>query len=123
MTNIEVSKPKSESAPRTKSVFEDMRDEMNRVLQRFEGGWPHWAASATRWPAANVVVPEFDVHDNDKEIIVEAELPGVDEKDVTVTFDNGYLTIKGEKKVEREEKKENYYLAERSFGSFQRSLR
>lgn len=123
MTNIEVSQQKSEPAPRPRGVFEDMRDEMNRVLQRFEGGWPHWAASAVRWPAANVVVPELDVHDNDKEIIVEAELPGVEEKDITVTFDNGYLTIKGDKKVEREEKKENYYLAERSFGSFQRSLR
>jgi HSP20 family protein len=69
------------------------------------------------------MVPELDVHENDKSFSIEVELPGVEEKDVSVTFNNGYLTVKGEKKSEREEKKENYYLAERSFGSFERSLR
>jgi len=123
MTHIESSKEKSELSTRPKNIFEEMRNEMNRVLQRFEGGWPHWASVAERWPTINAVVPELDVRENDKEIVVEAELPGVDEKDISVTFNNGYLTIQGEKKAEREEKKENYYLAERSFGSFRRSLR
>jgi HSP20 family protein len=54
--------------------------------------------------------------------VVEAELPGVDEKDVSVTLANGVLTIKGEKKQETEEKGENYYRSERSFGSFERSI-
>jgi HSP20 family protein len=69
------------------------------------------------------MVASLDVHENDKSITVDADLPGVDEKDLSVTLANGVLTIKGEKKHEREEKKENYYLCERSFGSFERSVR
>ena len=52
-----------------------------------------------------------------------AELPGVNEKDVSVTFNNGYLTIKGEKKAEREEKKDRSRYVERSYGSFSRAFR
>jgi HSP20 family protein len=63
------------------------------------------------------------VRENTNTITVEAELPGVDEKDVSVTVANGMLTIKGEKKQQKEEKTENYYLAERSYGAFERSLR
>jgi HSP20 family protein len=55
-------------------------------------------------------------------VTVEAELPGVDEKDVSVTLANGVLTIKGEKKQESEKKGENYHVTERSFGSFERSI-
>jgi HSP20 family protein len=67
--------------------------------------------------------PEFDVRENTDAITIEAELPGVDEKDVTVTMANGILTIKGEKKQEKEERNENYYLSERSYGAFERSPR
>ena len=69
------------------------------------------------------MVPELDVHDNGKQLTIEVDLPGVDEKDVTLTLANGMLTIKGEKKTEREEKKESYYMAERCYGAFERSLR
>jgi len=55
--------------------------------------------------------------------VVEAELPGVDEKDISVTLANGVLTIKGDKQQSKEEKNESFYLAERSYGSFERSLR
>jgi len=51
-----------------------------------------------------------------------AELPGVDEKDVQVTLEDNILTIKGEKRTEREEKKGGYHLAERSYGAFQRAF-
>lgn len=122
MTDIEISKSQRQPAPRSRGLFEDIRDEMNRVFERFESGLPGWTLPAARWPA-NVMVPDLDVHENDTSFSIEVELPGVDEKDVSVTFNNGYLTVKGEKKTEHEEKKENYYLAERSFGSFERSLR
>ena len=69
------------------------------------------------------MVPELDVRENTNSITIEAELPGVEEKDVSVTLANGVLTIKGEKKQEKEEKSESYHLTERSFGSFERSLR
>jgi HSP20 family protein len=68
-------------------------------------------------------VPELDVRENTNSIVIEAELPGVDEKDVSVTVANGLLTIKGEKKDQHEEKDETHYFSERSFGAFQRSLR
>jgi HSP20 family protein len=122
MSEIEISKSSRAPAPRSRGLFEEFRDEMNRVFERFETGWPHWPLSSARW-SSGAMVPDLDAHDNDKSMTIEVELPGVEEKDVSVTYSNGYLTIKGEKKTEREEKKENYYLSERSFGSFERSLR
>jgi HSP20 family protein len=125
MANIQVTKPTATPpatlTARTPSVFEALHDEMDRVFERFERGWP-------RWPSlfrgnGETMMASLDVHENAKAIMIEADLPGVEEKDLSVTLANGVLTIKGEKKHEREEKKENYYLCERSFGSFERSVR
>lgn len=115
----------SQPAPiaRTHDLFGAMRDDMNRVLERFEGGWSRWPSLFTRGNGDMTIVPQLDVREDDKSITVEAELPGVAEKDLSVTLNNGVLRIKGEKKHERDEKKDNYYLAERSFGSFERLLR
>lgn len=121
MSDIEISKTR-QPVPRSRGHFDDFRDEMNRMFERFETGWPRWSPASAPW-AANTMVPDLDVHENDKSMTIEVELPGVDDKDVSVKLSNGYLTIKGEKKTEREEKKDNYYLSERSFGSFERSLR
>jgi HSP20 family protein len=66
--------------------------------------------------------PALDVSETDKEIVAKAELPGMDPKDVEVTLRDNVLTIKGEKKFEGEEKKDNYHRIERSYGSFQRSI-
>jgi len=68
------------------------------------------------------LTPRFEVSEVDGAIMVEAELPGMDEKDVQVTLQDNILTIKGEKKQEQETKKKNCYISERSYGSFQRSL-
>jgi HSP20 family protein len=87
-----------------------MREEMDKMFERFDQG-------------NGIVVPEVDVRENSASITVEAELPGVDEKDVSVTLANGVLTIKGEKKQGKEEKGEDFYRSERSYGAFQRSLR
>ena len=67
--------------------------------------------------------PHMDVRETDKDIVVEAELPGIDEKDVSLSLQDGVLTIRGEKKHEHEEEKENYRMMERRYGSFQRSVR
>jgi HSP20 family protein len=75
-----------------------MRDEIDRMFERLEHGWPRWPALLRR--NGEFTVPEFDVRENTNSIVVEAELPGVDEKDVSVTLANGVLTIKGEKKQE-----------------------
>ena len=117
-----ITKPSSAPATRPRDPFEAMRQEMERVFERFESGWPRWPSVFRREGGASLMAPDLDVHESADSITIEADLPGVEEKDVTVTLANGVLTIKGEKKQEREEQKENYYLAERSFGSFERSL-
>jgi HSP20 family protein len=121
MVKSELSKPSEMTPSQPRDIFTAMRDEMDRVFERFETGWPRWPALLRR---SNVMaVPELDVRESGNAITIDAELPGVEEKDVSVTLANGVLTIKGEKKQEKEEKSENYYMAERSFGSFERSIR
>jgi HSP20 family protein len=72
-----------------------------------------------RWGAFH---PQVDVVESDKEIKVSAELPGLDEKDVEVSLYSNMLSIRGEKKEEREERSGSTYRMERSYGSFQRAI-
>ena len=74
------------------------------------------------WSAEQEWLPAFDVSETENEIIVKAELPGMDVKDIDIALTDGLLTIKGERKLEKEDKKENYHRIERQFGSFSRSL-
>ena len=69
------------------------------------------------------LTPVVDVSETDKSYEISVELPGLDDKDVELTLRDDLLTISGEKKTEREEKKKGYHLSERSYGSFQRSFR
>lgn len=66
--------------------------------------------------------PRVDVTENDKEVRITAELPGVEEKDVEVSLTGDAITIKGEKREEKEEKGEEQYRLERSYGAFRRSF-
>ena len=80
---------------------------------------------SSRWlPAAFTrgFTPSFDVSETDEDIIVKAELPGVDPKELEVNLTGSTLTVKGEKKEEREQKTESMHRIERSFGSFSRSV-
>ena len=98
--------------------LELMRREMDDVFQRFFGvpleGNGHEGTQP--W------VPQVDVEETDKEILVKADLPGVEPKDVEVSVAEGSLILKGEKKAEKEEKKKNYYRMERYQGSFYRAI-
>jgi HSP20 family protein len=67
-------------------------------------------------------MPAVDVTETEKGYKVVAELPGMDEKNIEVKIANGMLTIKGEKQEEKEEEKQDYYVRERSFGSFERTF-
>lgn len=69
------------------------------------------------------LMPEIDYAETDKDIVVTAELPGVDAKDVEISLTDGALTVRGEKKIERDEKKASYRLTERSYGAFERVMR
>jgi HSP20 family protein len=63
-----------------------------------------------------------DVSETAKEIIVRAELPGMDPKDIDISIQGNLLTLKGERRQEKEEEGENYHRIERSFGAFSRTL-
>ncbi|SHH58260.1 Hsp20/alpha crystallin family protein [Thermosipho atlanticus] len=67
-------------------------------------------------------VPRVDAYETDNEIVIEAELPGLKKEDVKITIEDGVLTIKGERKFNREDKKKNYKLIERIEGKFERSF-
>jgi HSP20 family protein len=122
MAKTEITRSGEASPARPRDVFSAMRDEMDRVFGRFERDWP-FPSLFGREGRGDIMVPELDVRENANSITIEAELPGVEEKDVSVTLVNGVLTIKGEKRQEKEEKSESYHLTERSFGSFQRAVR
>ena len=89
---------------------------MNRLFESFHTGFELTPFASADW------APRINVAENDKALLVTAELPGLDEKDIEVSLESGTLTIKGEKKEEREEKGKNYFRSERTFGSFQRSI-
>jgi len=98
--------------------FDRIRREMDRLWDSFlEGGPMRRAADGGEW------LPSIDVSETKSDLVIKAELPGMDPKDIDISMNNGFLTIKGEKKHEREEKDENYHLVERSYGSFTRSVR
>ena len=67
-------------------------------------------------------MPTIDIAETENDIVVTAELPGVEQENVDITIADGVLTLKGEKKEEQEVKKENYHRIERNYGSFQRSI-
>lgn len=120
-TPVEVKK----SAPaRTGSVerWRSFHDEMDRLFERFSKGFGVPAFEPFFSRDIELAAPVVDVVEDDKAFTVTAELPGIDEKDVDVTVSGGVLTIKGEKKKEREEKDKNHYLSERSYGSFERAF-
>jgi HSP20 family protein len=108
---------KTEVAATEGDPFNAFRREMDRLVDSFgrEFGWPAPGQ-------AGAMAPSIDVSETDSEIKVEAELPGVDQKDVEVVVTDNVLTIKGEKKAEKEEKKKDYHLVERSYGGFARSV-
>ena len=72
--------------------------------------------------AAGEWAPAVDIIENERGIVIKAELPGIDPKDVAVTIDNNVLTLKGERHVEKEAKKENFHRMERAYGVFARSF-
>jgi HSP20 family protein len=67
-------------------------------------------------------VPPVDVYEDEQFITLKAELPGIEEKDLEITLENNILTLSGERKMEKEEKKENFHRVERSYGRFVRSF-
>jgi HSP20 family protein len=67
-------------------------------------------------------VPAVDIYENEKEVVLKLEVPGIEEKDLDVSVENNTLTVKGERKFEKEEKEENFHRIERRYGSFYRAF-
>jgi HSP20 family protein len=112
------------AASRYRDPFTEMRAEMDRIFDNFLG--PNFFGRrplVSRSEPSGNSTPTVDIRENDKEFVFEAELPGIAEKDVQVTVRDGVLSLKGEKKSERDEKKDTYHLVERSYGGFERSFR
>jgi HSP20 family protein len=121
MPKTDLTNPPQTPIARPRDIFSAMRDDMDRLFQRFEFGYPRFPAAFGQME--RMAVPELDVRESADAITVEAELPGVDEKDVSVTLANGILTIRGEKKQEKDQKTETHHVTERSYGSFERAVR
>ena len=129
-TNIEVKKPATPAAGAPGGdVWHAMRHEIERLFDRFS----NFDVSPFRrlsdiehfWPrpdGGTLLSVDVDVAEDDKAYTITAELPGLDEKDIEVNVADDVLSIRGEKKEEREEKAKNYHLSERRYGSFQRTF-
>jgi HSP20 family protein len=96
---------------------------MDRLFDSFLTGMPTLSNFRQSFPAAQGLTPAWDVKETEKELVVKADLPGIGEKDIQLTIQDGVLSLRGEKKSERTDERENYHFMERSCGSFQRSMR
>lgn len=100
--------------------FRDMnvlQERMNRLFEDVNRGWrSDEPASTTTWSSA------VDIFETESEIVVKAELPGVDKNSISLNLERNVLTLRGERRFEKETKEENYHRIERSYGSFSRSF-
>jgi len=93
-----------------------MQDQMNRMLDMA------WNREFGEELKEGVWQPPVDIYEDEQSVVIKAEVPDVDQKDIEVRIENNTLTLKGERKHSSEIKKENYYRVERYFGQFQRSF-
>ena len=95
-----------------------LQDRMNRLFEDAGRGIrrSEEPASTTIWS------PAVDIYETDGEIVVQAELPGMDRKDISLHLENNVLTIRGDRQFKKEIKEDNYHRIERSYGGFSRSF-
>jgi len=101
--------------------FRMLTREMNRLFDDFRSHF-HIEPFGLSRGEMGAFTPSVDVTENDKEVRITSELPGIDEKDIDITLSKDSVTIKGEKQQETEDKGKDYYRMERSYGSFQRTV-
>jgi HSP20 family protein len=103
--------------------FKEIEKEMQELTDRFSRMLTRWPGRSTR-ESLTVAEwsPSVDIAETDSEYVIKAEIPEVDKKDVKVTVQDGYLSIQGERKQEKEEKGKRFHRVERAYGSFLRSF-
>jgi HSP20 family protein len=94
-----------------------MKRDLDRLFDRF------WEGDVPQFPAMGDWAPALDVSETKDAVMVKAEVPGMDAKDIELSLHGEVLTLKGEKKQEQEERDEHYYRIERSYGAFARAVR
>lgn len=92
-----------------------IQDRMNRLFQDSYGGQDQELSTSA-------FAPPVDVYEDEHNIVLKVEVPGIDEKDIDIRLENNTLVVRGERKFEKEEKEENYHRVERRYGSFVRSF-
>jgi HSP20 family protein len=122
---VEVKKATPATTPMP-DVWRSFRSEMDRLFDRF--GFPSLRRMFDYEPACQSMsglgasTPPIDISEDEKSYKISAELAGLDAKDVDVSVSDGAFVLKGEKRQEKEQKDENYYFSERSYGAFQRAF-
>ena len=99
------------------ATIQDRMNRMNRLFREsYSPGGPEEALTTTGF------APLVDIYEDEHNITLKIEVPGIDEKDIDVRIENNTLTVHGERKLEKEEKEENFRRVERQYGSFTRSF-
>jgi HSP20 family protein len=99
------------------SAMQDRISRMNRLVR--EGYSPEGPEEAL---GTTTLAPPVDIYEDEHNITLKIEVPGIDGKDIDVSIQNNTLTVRGERKIEKEEKEENFRRVERQYGSFTRSF-
>jgi HSP20 family protein len=105
--------------------FEFMRrfgEEMDKLVGDFDFGRGWLPPALARGAGAGLWVPEIEMFEQNGELIVRADLPGLTKDDVNIEIDNDAITIEGERRSEQKENREGFYRTERSYGKFYRRL-
>jgi HSP20 family protein len=97
-----------------------VQDRLNRVFDEAFRGTPR--GNDDEWALGGSWAPSVDIFEHEGNLVLKAELPGVDPKDVDVRVENNVLTLRGERKFENEVKREKYHRVERAYGTFSRSF-
>ena len=126
-TRLPVKNENKSAMPTPRHPLETLQKEIDRLFSDFSLSWPFRRSSFSLEPFWQTdmsfgAMPAVDVVEKDKAYEITAELPGMDEKDIELKIAGDTLTITGEKHEEKEEKRKDYYLSERRYGSFRRAF-
>lgn len=110
--------------------FSEFRHEMDGLFDRFFSARPAFdfrfpvreSFDTLETPKAGLMIPEIDIHESQKNIKLRAELPGMEKDDIALTLQEGIITLKGEKKFERENDDDNAHVVECRYGKFERTF-
>ena len=102
--------------------FRDLLSLQERMNRQFDDSFRGARGSDEDWALGGSWAPAVDIYEQDGNIVLKAELPGIDPKDVDVRVENNTLTLRGERKHDQEVKRENYHRVERTYGAFTRSF-